>query len=54
MVKTVILDGDQTVTWPSGVKVLNGSYSGSGTNVIQLISTNGTTDIYLTYSNYTS
>lgn len=55
MVKTVILDGDQTITWPSGVKVLNGTYSGSATkNVIQLISTNGTTDIYLTYSNYTS
>ena len=54
MVKTVILDGDQTITWPSGVKVLNGTYSGSATAVIQLISTNGTTDIYLTYSNYTS
>lgn len=55
MVKTLIIDGDQTITWPSGVKVLNGTYNGSATaNVIQLISTNGTTDIYLTYSNYTA
>lgn len=55
MVKTLVISGDFTLTFPSGVKTLNGTYSGTATNnVIQLISTNGSTDIFATISNYTA
>jgi hypothetical protein len=54
MVKTLVISGDSTLTFPSGVKTLNGTYSGTATNVIQLISTNGSTEIFATISNYTA
>lgn len=54
MVKTLVISGDFTLTFPSGVKTLNGTYSGTATNVIQLISTNGSTEIFATISNYTA
>jgi len=55
MVKTLVISGDFTLAFPSGVKTLNGTYSGTATsNVIQLISTNGSTDIFATISNYTA
>lgn len=55
MVKTLVLTGDVALTWPSGVKWLNGEYSGSATkNIIQLISTNDATEIFGTISNYTA
>jgi len=54
MVKTLVIDGDAAITWPSGVKWLNGTYSGTATkNIIQLISTNDDTEIFGTISNYT-
>lgn len=55
MVKTLVIDGDYTLTLPSGVKTLNGTYSGSATkNVIQIISTNGSTEMFATISNYSA
>ena len=54
MVKTLVISGDYSLTFPSGVKTLNGTYSGTATNVIQLISTNGSTEIFATISNYTA
>lgn len=55
MVKTMVIDGNFAITWPSGVKWLNGEYSGTADkNIIQLISTNGSTDVFGTISNYTS
>jgi hypothetical protein len=54
MVKTLVIDGNYSITWPSGVKWLNGLYSGTATkNIIQLISTNDDTEIFGTISNYT-
>jgi hypothetical protein len=54
MVKTLVISGDYSLTLPSSVKTLNGTYSGTATNVIQLISTNGSTEIFATISNYTA
>lgn len=55
MVKTLVIDGDFTLTLPSGVKTLNGTYSGTATkNVIQIVSTNGSTEMFATISNYTA
>ena len=54
MVKTMVISGDYVITWPTGVKWLNGTYSGTATkNIIQLISTNDDTEIFGTISNYT-
>ena len=54
MVKTLCVYGNHTITWPAGVKWLNGIYSGTATkNIIQLISTNDDTEIFGTISNYT-
>mgnify|MGYP005661366207 CR=1 FL=1 len=55
MVKTLVIDGNYALTWPAGVKWLNGTYNGTATkNIIQLISTNGSTEIFGTISNYTA
>lgn len=55
MVKTLVFTGNVALTWPSGVKWLNGEYSGSASkNIIQLISTNDDTEIFGTISNYTA
>ena len=55
MVKTLVIDGNYVLTWPAGVKWLNGTYSGTATkNIIQLISTNDDTEIFGTISNYTA
>ena len=55
MVKTLVFIGNVALTWPSGVKWLNGEYSGTATkNIIQLISTNDDTEIFGTISNYTA
>ena len=54
MVKTLCIYGNYTITWPAGVKWLNGIYSGTASkNIIQLISTNDDTEIFGTISNYT-
>ena len=55
MVKTLVIEGNYTITWPAGVKWLNGTYSGTANtkNIIQLMSTNDDTEIFGTISNYT-
>ena len=54
MVKTLVITGNYTITFPSGVIILNGTYNGAATkNIIQLISTNDDTEIFGTISNYT-
>ena len=54
MVKTLVISGNYTITFPSAVKILNGTYDRSATkNIIQLISTNDATEIFGTISNYT-
>lgn len=52
MVKTLIISGNQSLVLPSGVTILNGTYSGTATtNVIQIVSTNGSTQMFATISN---
>ena len=52
MVKTLVISGNQSLVLPSGVTILNGAYSGTATtNVIQIISTNGSTEMFATISN---
>lgn len=52
MVKTLVISGNQSLVLPSGVTILNGTYSGTATtNVIQIVSTNGSTEMFATVSN---
>lgn len=51
--KTLVISGDFTLTLPAEVILLNGTYSGTATkNFIQLISTNGSSEIIATISNH--
>ena len=48
------MSGDFSLGLPAYVKVISGEYSGSATtNFIQLISTNDSTEVFATISNYT-
>ena len=52
-VKTLVISGDATLTL-TGVTTLNGTYSGTASkNVIQIISTNGSSEMFATISNVT-
>lgn len=52
MVKTLVISGNQSLVLPSGVTILNGTYSGTATtNVIQIVSTNGSAQMFATVSN---
>jgi len=52
MVKTLVISGNQSLALPSGVTYLNGTYSGTATkNIIQIVSTNGSTEMFATVSN---
>ena len=52
MVKTLVISGNQSLVLPSGVTILNGAYLGTATtNVIQIVSTNGSTQMFATISN---
>ena len=51
MVKTLVISGDQTLVM-TGVTTLNGDYSGTASkNVIQIVSTNGSSEMFATISN---
>ena len=51
MVKTLVISGDQTLVM-TGVTKLNGDYSGTASkNVIQIVSTNGSSEMFATISN---
>ena len=50
MVKDLVLTGDYTLTLPSSVKTITGTYDGSVSNLIQIVSTNGSTEQWATIS----
>lgn len=50
MVKDLVISGNYTLTLPSSVKTITGTYDGSATNLIQLVSTNGSTEQWATIS----
>ena len=39
MVKDLVLTGDYTITWPTGTKIISGTYDGSVANLIQVVKT---------------
>jgi len=50
MVKDLVITGDYTLTLPSSVKTITGTYDGTVSNLIQIISTNGSTEQWATIS----
>jgi hypothetical protein len=39
MVKDLVLIGDYAITWPTGTKIITGTYDGSVHNLIQVVKT---------------
>ena len=39
MVKDLVLTGDYAITWPTGTKIITGTYDGSVANLIQVTKT---------------
>ena len=39
MVKDLVLTGDYAITWPTGTKIITGTYDGSITNLLQIVNT---------------
>lgn len=50
MVKDLVITGDYTLTLPSSVNVISGTYDGTVSNLIQIVSTNGATEQWATIS----
>lgn len=50
MVKDLVITGDFTLTLPSSVKTITGTYDGTVSNLIQIVSTNGSTEQWATIS----
>ena len=50
MVKDLVITGDFTLTLPASVKVISGTYDGTVSNLIQIVSTNGPTEQWATIS----
>lgn len=50
MVKDLVITGDFTLTLPASVKTITGTYDGTVSNLIQIISTNGSTEQWATIS----
>tara|TARA_A100000171_G_scaffold52692_1_gene72423 strand:+ start:13554 stop:14312 length:759 start_codon:yes stop_codon:yes gene_type:complete len=50
MVKDLVITGNHTLTLPSSVKTITGTYDGTVSNLIQLVSTNGSTEQWATIS----
>ena len=44
MVIDLVIDGNYTLTLPASVKEISGTYDGTVTNLIQIVSTNGSTE----------
>ena len=49
MVKDLVVDGNVTVSWPVGTKIVAGTYSGTADNFIQIVVA-GTGDYWLSIS----
>ena len=39
MVKDLVLTGDYAITWPTGTKIITGTYDGSVANLLQIVKT---------------
>ena len=50
MVKDLVITGDFTLTLPDSVKTITGTYDGTVSNLIQIVSTNGSTEQWATIS----
>jgi hypothetical protein len=50
MVKDLVIIGNQTLTLPASVKTISGTYDGTVSNLIQIVSTNGSTEQWATIS----
>ena len=50
MVIDLVIDGNYTLTLPASVKEISGTYDGTVTNLIQIVSTNGNTEQWATIS----
>lgn len=50
MVKDLVITGNYTLTLPTSVKEITGTYDGTVSNLIQIISTNGSTEQWATIS----
>lgn len=50
MVKDLVISGDFTLTLPASVKVISGTYDGTVSNLIQIVSTNGATEQWASIS----
>jgi hypothetical protein len=50
MVKDLVITGNFTLTLPASVKVISGTYDGTVSNLIQIVSTNGATEQWASIS----
>ena len=50
MVIDLVIDGNYTLTLPASVKEISGTYDGTVANLIQIVSTNGSTEQWATIS----
>lgn len=50
MVIDLVISGDHTLTLPTSVKEISGTYDGTVSNLIQIVSTNGNTEQWATIS----
>ena len=50
MVKDLVITGDFALTLPASVKVISGTYDGTVSNLIQIASTNGSTEQWASIS----
>ena len=50
MVKDLVITGDFTLSLPASVKTITGTYDGTVSNLIQIVSTNGSTEQWATIS----
>ena len=50
MVKDLVIIGDFTLSLPASVKTITGTYNGTVSNIIQIVSTNGSTEQWATIS----
>lgn len=50
MVKDLVITGNHTLTLPASVKTITGTYDGTVSNLIQIVSTNGATEQWASIS----
>ena len=50
MVKDLVITGNHTLTLPASIKTITGTYDGTVSNLIQIVSTNGATEQWASIS----